>query len=85
MALDTLTPKDRERMSALNHKNGWGITTNALIRLIRQHRAARERGDTHQMELIEYRLTDINFHREVEMLMKGEYKELLKEQKGEKK
>ncbi len=85
MALDTLTWKDRERMGDLNRKNGYGITTNGLIRLIRQHRAARERGDIHQMELIEYRLTDINFHYEVGMLMNGKYKELLAEQKGEKK
>lgn len=65
----------------LNSKNGYGISYNALTRLNYQHRAARNRGDIHQKELIEYRLTDINFHHEVGLLVNGKYKELLAEQK----
>lgn len=81
MALDTVTEKERDRLKNLNSKNGYGISYNALTRLIYQHRAARKRGDIHQMELIEHRLTDINFHHEVGLLVNGKYKELLAEQK----
>lgn len=75
----TLSNKDRDRMRQLNSKNGYGISYATLGRLTRQHRAARKNGDKHTMELIEYRLTHINFHHEAGMLQSGQYEDLLKE------
>lgn len=82
MDYETLTSADRDRMKDLNSRNGYGIKTATLIRLIRQHRSARKRGDKHAMELIEYRLTDINFHYEVGKLANGEYDSLIAENKA---
>ena len=48
-----------------------------MMRLINAHR----KGDAYKRALIEFRLTDINFHREVEMLMNGKYDELKEEVK----
>lgn len=79
MAYATLTIAERNRLGALNRKNGYGITTQTLIRLTKQHRAARKLGNQHTMEMVEYRLTDINFHSEVAKLVRGEYDILLKE------
>lgn len=48
-----------------------------MMRLINTH----QNGDTYKRALVEFRLTDINFHREVEMLMNGKYDELKEEVK----
>lgn len=56
----------------LNRKNGYGLDSKQMMRLINNHK----KGDAYKCALIEFRLTDINFHREVEMLMNGKYDEL---------
>lgn len=43
-----------------------------MMRLINAH----QKGDVYKRALIEFRLTDINFHREVELLINGKYDEL---------
>ena len=48
-----------------------------MMHLINNHK----KGDAYKRALIEFRLTDINFHREVEMLMNGKYDELKKQVK----
>lgn len=67
-----LRESDVCRAKNLNHKNGYGLDGKQMIRLISNH----QKGDAYKRALIEFRLTDINFHREVEMLMNGKYDEL---------
>lgn len=74
----TLKDKDRDRMKRLNSKNGYGFTAKQMARLIDEH----EKGEDYLKALIEYRLTDINFHAECALLASGRYAEaraLLKE------
>lgn len=56
----------------INHKNKWAISYDELLKLIEQHRT----GNDYDRALIEYRLTDINFHSEVGLLVQSKYKEL---------
>ena len=68
-----MSKKDADRIRRINAKNGWGITYRALLRLCREHEQAFHSGDLRKMEMIEYRLEDINFHSECAMLSNGEY------------
>lgn len=43
-----------------------------MMRLINAH----QNGDAYKRALVEFRLTDINFHREVKLLINGKYDEL---------
>jgi len=70
-----LTLEDRDKISKINIKNNYGISQSVLRNLIKNHKAARSKNDLHEMELIEYRLTDINFHSECGLISKGLYKE----------
>ena len=72
----TLSWKDKDRMLNLNKRNGYGISASQLRRLCTEHQKARQSGDSHTMQMIEYRLTDINFHHECSMLYNGKYDEL---------
>ena len=67
-----LRESDKRRAVNLNRKNGYGLDSKQMMRLINNHK----KGDAYKCALIEFRLTDINFHREVEMLMNGKYDEL---------
>ena len=69
----TITDAERYRIGRLNARNGYGLNTSQLRRLGYEHKKARSAGDIHTMELIEYRLTDINFHHECALLHYGEY------------
>ena len=73
---NAMTFNDARRMDALNRKNGWGLSMKQLVMAVSAHKHARETGDIRRMEMIEYRLTDINFHTECAMLNAGEYDEL---------
>lgn len=77
MATIQLRESDRSRAINLNRKNDYGLDNKQMMRLIN----ARRKGDAYKRALIEFRLTDINFHREVEMLMNGKYDELKEEVK----
>lgn len=68
----TLRESDMRRASILNAKNGYGLDSIQMMRLINAY----QKGDDYKRAYIEYRLTDINFHREVEMLRAGKYDEL---------
>ena len=74
-----LSERELDRIHRINRKNGYGLTPDQLAALTRRHKKARKSGDTHTMELVEYRLTDINFHHECGMMARGEYAELEKE------
>ena len=78
MTYDDLKEKDKDRMRNLNHKNRWGLTVKQMERLTKEHRKARESCDEYACLLIEYRLCDINFHTEVDLLHSGEYEKVLK-------
>ena len=67
-----LRESDKRRAVNLNRKNGYGLDNVQMMRLINAH----QNGDAYKRALVEFRLTDINFHREVEMLMNGKYDEL---------
>lgn len=67
-----LRESDMQRARNLNRKNGYGLTTDQMKRII----SAYEKGDDYKRALIEYRLTDINFHAEVELLKDGKFNEL---------
>ena len=73
-----LTLKEQDRIEGINIKNHYGITDSMLKTLITRHKKARANNDNHEMELIEYRLTDINFHSECGLLSKGKYDEAYK-------
>ena len=75
MATINLRESDIRRARNLNAKNGYGLDSKQMLRLI----TAYQKGDDYERALIEYRLTDINCHREVEMLKSGKY-DALKEQ-----
>lgn len=73
-----VTEKEINRIKALNRKNLYGLSLNELKVMCKRHKKARAQGDTHAMELIEWRLTDINFHHECGMLCQGLYDEIEK-------
>lgn len=77
MTYDDLKEEDKDKMNDLNHKNHWALSSKQLVRLTKKHRKARESGDEYTCLLIEYRLTDINFHTECGLLHSGEYKKVL--------
>lgn len=70
-----VTVSESRVIEQLNAANKWGITFEELEHLISEHEAARDNDDTHKMELIEYRLTDLTFDTEVKMLHEGKYSE----------
>lgn len=72
MATIELRESDIRRVTNLNRKNKYGLDNTQMMRLINTH----QKGDAYKRALVEFRLTDINFHREVEMLMNGKYDEL---------
>ncbi|GEM_PF-478860 len=72
-----LKEKDLRVMKNLNIKNGYFILYSELLQLVDKHKMYREKKNDYQCALIEYRLTDINFHTEVGMLSEGEYDELI--------
>ena len=68
-----LKPEDKKRMQKLNIKHSYGLSIISLLRLTNQHKRARENKQWYTMKLVEYRLTDINFHDEVALLRRGKY------------
>ena len=72
MATIELREIDKRRAVNLNRKNGYGLDNVQMMRLINAH----QNGDAYKRALVEFRLTDINFHREVELLINGKYDEL---------
>ena len=72
MAKIELRESDIQRAKNLNRKNGWGLTADQMKRII----SAYEKGDNYKRALIEYRLTDINYHNEIELLKNGKFNEL---------
>ncbi|WP_297419700.1 hypothetical protein [Clostridium sp.] len=73
-----ITREEMTKINNINAKNNYGLTNDMLKNLIDEHKKARQENNTHAMELIEYKLTDINFHRECSLLQKGEYDEIIK-------
>ncbi|WP_261385551.1 hypothetical protein [Parabacteroides distasonis] len=67
-----LRESDMRRAVNLNRKNDYGLDSIQMMRIINAH----QKGNAYKRALVEFRLTDINFHREVEMLMNGKYDEL---------
>lgn len=72
-----LKEKDTDRMKSLNAKNNYGLNYDQFSELVEEHRQARKANNEYKMALIEYRLTDINFHSQCAMLEKGKYDQLL--------
>lgn len=72
-----LSAKEEKAIETLNANNGWGLDHDEFEVLVAKHRAARDKGNQHEMEAIEYRLTDINFHTSCELLSEGKYQEAL--------
>lgn len=78
MTYDDLKEEDKDRMRKLNHYNRWGLSNKQLARLTKEHRKAKLSGDEYTCLLIEYRLCDINFHTEVDLLHAGKHETVLK-------
>lgn len=72
MAKIELRESDMQRVRNRNRRNGWGLTADQMKRII----SAYEKGDNYKRALIEYRLTDINYHNEIELLKNGKFNEL---------
>ena len=64
-------------MRDINRKNHWGLSGIQLESLVKKHRKARKSGDKYTCLLIEYRLCDINFHTEVDLLHTGQYEKVI--------
>lgn len=77
MTFEDLKEEDKDRMRNLNHKNGWGLSSNQLKELTKAHQKAKQSGDEYTCLLVEYRLCDINFHTEVDLLHSGKYEKVL--------
>ena len=77
MIYDDLKEGDKDRMRSLNQKNRWELSSKQLECLTKEHRKANQSGDEYTCLLIEYRLCDINFHTEVDLLHSGEYEKVL--------
>ena len=75
-AFPGMTVGDANRINNLNRRNGYGLTRKELSRIIQQHKKARAAGDYRTMSVVEYRLTDINYHIECSLLSAGKYEEL---------
>lgn len=73
-----LTAEEMIAIDKLNETNRWGMDRDELESIINEHKKARVNGDTKTMAKIEYRLTDINFHSECELLESGKYGEAMK-------
>ena len=74
-----MTYGDAENIGRLNARNQWGITYDELRGLGKKHANARKKDDIRTMEKIEYRLDDINFHKESGLLNRGEYDAYMRE------
>ena len=72
-----LTEKEMTRIDKLNKKSHYGLTKAQHTRLVNKYKAAIKKGDDHEIELIEYRLTDINFHTTVKLLEQGKFEEAI--------
>lgn len=77
MTYNDLKEEDKDRMRETNRKNRWCLSSRQLERLSKEHRKTGESGDKYTCLLLEYRLCDINFHTEVDLLHSGEYKKVL--------
>lgn len=73
-----MTIGDVKRIDRLNKKYGYGITKNALLQCVYRYRKAKERNDIRTMSMVEYRLTDINFHYEYGLIANGKFEECIK-------
>ena len=76
-----LTDQETARIRKAAVRADYCITAQAMKRFMQQHRRARQAGDDHTQEKIEYHLTYLNFHHECGLLSVGQYDELLKELK----
>lgn len=81
MATVELRESDMRRAKNLNAKNEYGLDYSQMMRLINEHKKSKAAGNVYKCSLIEYRLTDINYHREVAMLCAGAYDELKQDAK----
>ena len=70
-----LSMEERAKMNQVNAENKWGIGSEEYRLLVANHANAKDKNDKHEMEAIEYRLTNLNFHDEVKMLHEGRYYE----------
>ena len=68
-----LSMEERAKIDQVNAENKWGIASEEYELLVAAHANARDRDDKHEMEAIEYRLTGLNFHGEVNALQEGRY------------
>lgn len=74
-----LKEEDKDKMRKLNRKNDYCMPYSDLLTLCLNHEKAFAKKDFYTCQLIEYRLTDINFHSECGMLFTGQY-DTLKQQ-----
>ena len=72
-----LKEEDVNKMRNLNRKNHYCLSCKELESLAKKHQNHRKIGDEYTCLLIEYRLTDINFHTEASLLHAGEYEKVI--------
>ncbi|WP_409969822.1 hypothetical protein RFF05_07940 [Bengtsoniella intestinalis] len=70
---ELLSESEKDHICGLNRRNDYCLTPNILKALSVKHKNARVVKDEHTMALVEYRLTDINFHTECSMMVAGDY------------
>ncbi|WP_443760848.1 hypothetical protein [Barnesiella intestinihominis] len=77
MTFEDLKESDKDKIKNVNRRNRYGLSSKQLERLIKEHKKAMQLGDEYTCLLIEYRLCDINFHTEVDLLHAGEYEKVI--------
>ena len=77
MTFEDLKESDKDKIKNVNRRNHYGLSSKQLERLIKEHKKAMQLGDEYTCLLIEYRLCDINFHTEVDLLHAGEYEKVI--------
>ena len=73
MTYEDLKEEDVNKMRNLNRKNHYCLSCKELESLAKKHQNHRKIGDEYTCLLIEYRLTDINFHTEASLLQRCRY------------
>ncbi len=74
-----LKDSDLDKMKDLNAKNNYGLNKEQLNKIAKDYFNAKRKKDLYKMALIEYRLTDINFHSFVGVLVNTNLKNAQKE------
>jgi hypothetical protein len=76
--MSILKEYEKRSIEEVNRLNGWGLNKDEAIEIVKSHRGAVPHswgGGMKLREIIEYKLTDINYHTLCALLHEGKYAE----------